>query len=98
MGKTFLQLADEAMAAAKSVSAEEAIRELGSGANVLLVDVRDKEEVAVTGIGVGAINAPGRSIAWIACPEFDEQYREILEVAARTAGKGNGRNKRPEQE
>lgn len=76
MSKTFLQLADEAMAAAQSVSAEEAIRELESGANVLLVDVRDKEEVAVTGIGVGAINAPGRSIAWIACPEFEEQYRE----------------------
>ena len=76
MGKTFLQLADEAMAAADSVSAEDAVRELESGSNILLVDVRDREEVAVTGIGVGAINASGRSIAWIACTEFDEQYRE----------------------
>ena len=76
MGRTFMQLAEEAMAGADAVSAEDAIRELNSGNNVLLIDVRDKEEVAVTGTGIGAVNAPGRSIAWIACSEFDEQYRE----------------------
>ena len=76
MGKTFMQLAEEAMAKATSVSAEDAIQELSSGSDVLLVDVRDKEEVAATGTGIGAINAPGRSIAWIACSEFDEQYRQ----------------------
>jgi rhodanese-related sulfurtransferase len=27
-------------------------------------------------LGVGAINAPGRSIAWKACLEFEEEYRE----------------------
>jgi rhodanese-related sulfurtransferase len=76
MGKTFMQLAEEAMATADSVSAGEALRELSAGSNVLLVDVRDAEEVAATGMGVGAVNAPGRSIAWIACSDFDEQYRE----------------------
>jgi len=76
MGKTFMQLAEEAMATADSVSAGEALRELSAGSNVLLVDVRDAEEVAATGMGVGAVNAPERSIAWIACSDFDEQYRE----------------------
>ena len=76
MAKTFLQLAEEAMAQARAVSPEDAIRELEHNPSTLLVDVRDEAEVQATGIGVGAINAPGRSIAWKADQEFDEQYRE----------------------
>ena len=76
MGKTFMQLADEAMAKAHAVSAEEALQELNGDQNTLLVDVRDTDEVMATGLGVGAINAPGRSIAWKACREIDEEYRE----------------------
>jgi rhodanese-related sulfurtransferase len=76
MGKTFMQLAEEAMGQAHAVSAEEALQELKENSNALLVDVRDAEEVKATGLGLGAINAPGRSIAWKACIEFDEQYRE----------------------
>ncbi len=64
------------MAQAHAVSAEEALRELKENPSALLVDVRDAEEVQVTGLGSGAINAPGRSIAWKACREFDEEYRE----------------------
>jgi rhodanese-related sulfurtransferase len=76
MAKTFMQLAEEAMAQANAISAEEALRELKENPSALLVDVRDSEEVQATGLGVGAINAPGRSIAWKACQEFDEEYRE----------------------
>ena len=76
MAKTFMQLANEAMAQARSVSPEQALRELKDDLNVLLVDVRDAEEVQATGLGRGAINAPGRSIAWKACQQFDEEYRE----------------------
>lgn len=76
MAKTFIELADEAMAQAQSVSPEQALRELKDDPDVLLVDVRDAEEVQSTGLGVGAINAPGRSIAWKACQEFDQHYRE----------------------
>lgn len=76
MGKTFMQLAEEAMRQAHAVSAEEALQELKKNSNTLLVDVRDAEEVKVTGLGIGAINAPGRSVAWKACTEFDPQYRE----------------------
>jgi rhodanese-related sulfurtransferase len=76
MAKTFLQMAGEAMAQAHAISAEEALRELDREPNALLVDVRDESEVQATGLGVRAINAPGRSIAWKADLEFDEQYRE----------------------
>jgi len=71
-----MQLANEAMAQATSISAESAVLELNDRADTLLVDVRDSEEVRLTGMGARAINAPGRSIAWIACQEFDEKYRE----------------------
>jgi hypothetical protein len=55
MAKTFLQMAEEAMARASSISPEAAIRELGDNPNTLLVDVRDMDEIAATGLGVGAI-------------------------------------------
>jgi rhodanese-related sulfurtransferase len=76
MAKTFMKLTEEAMAQAQSVSSEEALEELKENPYALLVDVRDTEEVHATGLGVGAINAPGRSIAWKACTEFDVEYRE----------------------
>ena len=71
-----MQLADEEMSKARSVSASDALLEMQENPEILLVDVRDAEEVAVTGLGAGAINAPGRSIAWKACREFHEAYRE----------------------
>lgn len=76
MAKTFMQMAEEAMAQAHAVSPEDAIKEMRENPSALLVDVRDAEEVQVTGLGLGAVNAPGRSIAWKACREFDEEYRE----------------------
>jgi rhodanese-related sulfurtransferase len=76
MAKTFIQMADEAMAQARMVSAEEALKRLERDSNALLVDVRDESEVGITGLGVRALNAPGRSLAWKADQEIDIQYRE----------------------
>ena len=76
MAKTFLQMADEAMAQASAVSAAAVLLELEQDPDALLVDVRDESEVRLTGIGAGAINAPGRSLAWKADLEFDDRYRE----------------------
>ena len=76
MAKTFMQLADEAMAQAQAISAEDALQELKRDSNALLVDVRDESEVKATGLGVGAINAPGRSLAWKADLEVPVEYRE----------------------
>ena len=76
MGKTFMQLANEAMAKAHAISVEETLQILEQDQSALLIDVRDESEVQSTGLGVGAINAPGRSLAWKADLEFDEEYRE----------------------
>ena len=76
MAKTFIQMAEEAMDKAEAISPEDALRELKQDSKTLLVDVRDESEVQATGLGIGAINAPGRSLAWKADLEFDEQYRE----------------------
>jgi rhodanese-related sulfurtransferase len=76
MAKTFMQMADEAMAQAHAISAEEARKQLEQNSNVLLVDVRDESEVQITGLGIGALNAPGRSLAWKADLECVEEWRE----------------------
>ncbi len=76
MAKTFMQLAEEAMAQAHAISAEDALQELERDPNALMVNVRDESEVKATGLGVGAINAPGRSLAWKADLEVPEEYRE----------------------
>lgn len=77
MGKTFFELADEAMAQAHAVSVGEALQERQDNPNTLLVDVRDAEEVDATGLGVWAIKAPGRSLAWKGCLVVYEEYREL---------------------
>lgn len=76
MAKTFVQLAEEAMAKAHAISAEEARNHLAQDASILLVDVRDESEVLATGMGIGAINATPCSLAWKADLEIDEQWRE----------------------
>jgi len=76
MPATFFQMAEEEMSAATAVSAEEALQILADHPDALLVDVRDKEEVAVTGKSPRAVNAPGRSIAWLADLEVPEEYQE----------------------
>jgi rhodanese-related sulfurtransferase len=76
MGKTFMQLADQEMAQAHAISVKEALQILKQDSNAMLVDVRDDSEVEATGMGIGAVNASGRSIAWKADLEIDEEYRE----------------------
>ncbi len=58
MGKTFMQLADEAMAEAHAISVEEAFQILEQDSNALLVDVRDESEVQATGLGIGPLTLP----------------------------------------
>jgi rhodanese-related sulfurtransferase len=76
MGKTFMQFADQEMAQAHAISVKEALQILKQDSNAMLVDVRDDSEVEATGMGIGAVNASGRSIAWKADLEIDEEYRE----------------------
>jgi len=71
-----MQLAEAAMAQADAISPEKALLELKQDPSALLVDVRDESEIQVTGTGVSALIAPGRSLAWKADLEFVEEYRE----------------------
>ena len=47
------------------------------------MDVRDESEVAATGLGLGAICAPGRSIAWMADLESDYKSQELQDRSRR---------------
>ena len=76
MARTFMQMAEEAMAQAHAISADEARQYLEQDSNAMLVDVRDEAEVQITGLGIGALNAPGRSLAWKADLEIAEEWRE----------------------
>ncbi|WP_027259206.1 rhodanese-like domain-containing protein [Leisingera aquimarina] len=73
MAETFAQMEQQAISQAQAVEAEEALNILESGPEVLLVDVRDESEVDATGLGLQAIHAPGRSIAWMA--DLDSEYK-----------------------
>ena len=75
MPATFFQMAEEEMSAATVVSAKEALQILEDHPDALLVDVRDKEEVVATGKSPRAINALGRSIAWLADLEVPNEYQ-----------------------
>ena len=76
MARTFMQMAEEAMAQARAISAEEARQVLDGDSRALLLDVRDEAEVRSTGLGIGAINATLGPLAWKADLEIPEQWRE----------------------
>jgi rhodanese-related sulfurtransferase len=85
MAETFAQMEEKAISSAQAVSAGEALQILDSDPNALLVDVRDESEVDATGLGIRAIMAPGRAIAWMAdleseyrSPELQNRSRRIL--------------------
>ena len=76
MARTFMQMAEEAMAQAHAISADEARQYLDQDSSALLVDVRDETEVQTTGLGIGAVNTSLGSLAWKADLEVPEKWRE----------------------
>ena len=85
MAETYAQMEARAISQADAVTAEEALKILQDDPDALLLDVRDESEVAATGLGVRAITAPGRSVAWMAdleseyrSPELQDRSRRIL--------------------
>ena len=83
MAETFAQMEERAILNAKAVAAIEALKILEGDPDALLVDVRDESEVAATGLGVRAITAPGRSIAWMADLESDYKSQELQDRSRR---------------
>jgi rhodanese-related sulfurtransferase len=75
MAETFAQMEERAISNASVVIASEALKILESNPDALLVDVRDESEVEATGLGLRAISAPGRSIAWMA--DLESDYRSL---------------------
>ena len=73
MAETYAQMEERAISNANAVTATEALKLLESDPDALLVDVRDESEVEATGLGLRAITAPGRSIAWMA--DLESEYR-----------------------
>ena len=76
MAKTFMQMAQEAMAEVSGVSPTEAQRRLREDSNALLVDVRDAADLPSTGIVPGSLNVSLGMLPVCADLELPEQYTD----------------------
>jgi len=83
MAETYAQMEDRAISGANAVTAVEALEILENDPAALLVDVRDESEVAATGLGLRAITAPGRSVAWMADLESEYKSQELQDRSRR---------------
>jgi len=83
VAETFAQMEERAISNANAVTAAKALEILENDPNALLVDVRDTSEVEATGLGLRAITAPGRSVAWMADLESEYRSRELQDRSRR---------------
>jgi rhodanese-related sulfurtransferase len=83
MAETYAQMEEREISGARSISAVDALAALAADADVLLVDVRDTAEMAATGIGPNAVQAPGRAIAWMADRESEYRSSELQDRSIR---------------
>lgn len=75
MGKTFMQMVDEAKADVQSINAQEAARRLTEDRKALIVDVRDPDEVRQAGAIPGALNISLGMLPVRADLQLPEQFR-----------------------
>jgi len=83
MAETYAQMEERAISNANAVTAAKALEILESDPTALLVDVRDDSEVEATGLGLRAITAPGRSVAWMADLESEYKSQELQDRSRR---------------
>jgi rhodanese-related sulfurtransferase len=83
MAETYAQMEERAISSANVVTAAKALQILESDPTALLVDVRDESEVEATGLGLRAITAPGRSVAWMADLESEYRSQELQDRSRR---------------
>ena len=76
MAKTFMQIAEEAMAEVEGISAEEVQQRIQQDTNALLVDVRDAADISSTGLVPGGLNISLGMLPVKADLELPEQLRE----------------------
>ncbi len=83
VAETFAQMEERAISTAHAVSASEALQILEGDPDALLVDVRDTSEMEATGLGLRAISAPGRAVAWMADLESEYRSQELQDRSRR---------------
>ncbi len=76
MAKTFMQIAEEAMAEVDGISAEEVQQRMQQDPNALRVDVRDAADISSTGLVPGGLNISLGMLPVKADLELPEQLRE----------------------
>ena len=77
MAKSFMQMAEEAMAQVDGISAEEAQQRLKEDPNALLVDVRDVADVPSTGLASGGVNISLGMLPVRADLELPEEWKDM---------------------
>ena len=75
MTKSFMQMAEEAMAHVEGINADEVQRRLEQDSNALLVDVRDAADIPSTGLATGALNVSLGMLPVRADLELPEEWR-----------------------
>jgi rhodanese-related sulfurtransferase len=76
MAKSFMQMAEAAMAQVDGLSADEVRSRSEKDASVLVVDVRDASDIATTGLAVGGLNISLGMLPVKADLELPEEWRE----------------------
>lgn len=77
MPKTFYQTVHEALAQVPTIDVEDAFKILKTNPNILVVDVRDPVDLAVTGIIPGAINISLGTLTYKADHEVPNEWRDV---------------------
>ena len=76
MAKSFMQMAEEAMAQVEGIGVDEAQKRLKQDSNALLVDVRDAADIPSTGLAVGGLNISLGMLPVRADLELPEDWRD----------------------
>ncbi len=76
MAKTFMQMAEEAMAEVEGVASQEAQQRLDQDPGALVVDVRDAEDISSTGLAARGLNVSLGMLPVKADQELPEEWRD----------------------
>ncbi len=76
MAKTFMQMAEEAMAEVEGVAPQEAQQRLDQDPGALVVDVRDAEDIPSTGLATRGLNVSLGMLPVKADQELPEEWRD----------------------
>lgn len=76
MAKSFMQMAQEAMAQVEGIGADEVQKRLKQDSDALLIDVRDAADISSTGLATGASNISLGMLPVRADLELPEEWRD----------------------